>query len=461
MTITGLYDLQRKLAPEAKTDITLDDLKRGYIGVDAQMQLYNYVGSCGKNAKLLADRLSSPFKILRDKGLIPIFVFDGPMSVPEKVRTGAKRNKRKSKVQETIEQVKVMFDASAKRGLLPLPADADSSPAPVPKPRRVTCFIDPRAKPEAKAAPIQVQVTVAVPVPSPLEVSADAKKKLSIDDELAMGLPIKISPSKLQGDGTSVSPVLPIATLVSQFVPVDELCDSKGKLKFSKGITEKLCRGGFGEAINTLEGQTHKVDQKTTDDVRNVLQDQGWLCIRSDSEADFVLAHLARNGQVNYIFADDGDMFAFGVTKVVRNLSKHLFKGEPLHLYDLDTMVNKLKKGKFQSHKQFVETCILAKCDYTPTGVKGIGIIKAYQKIVKYGRIEAYLDAEEPECEDGYRRDVKRARKLFRNPRSTDYELVIAERTHELFSSLDPECTKLRHLILDYRGESLDIPKLE
>jgi 5'-3' exonuclease len=421
------------VASSSAVPTTTAPLKK--IAIDGNMGMYKLIGQTGKNPQAMASRLKSGTLIpLRKAGLEPIIVFDGPMHLLEKNRTGEKRNKRKQDVEEKIAIVKEKYDEEIKaqtaNGTLGIVPGTSSASA-------------------VQAAPLVPRVSKFIDIP------------LIIDGEIIGGTDVAVCNKAADDDddtllGVSLKPATRISSTSKKQPTTSTSKDvTEVKSKFSKGITEKLNAGDYAGALTTLENQTHKIDQETCNAVRKILEADGWMCIRSDSEGDFVMAHLAINNHVDYVLADDGDLFTFGVKKLVRKLSDHLYHPDscPLEVYSLHEIVEEMKDFKFKSHKQFVETCILAKCDYTPVGVKGIGFVKAYNAIIKHGSIEKYLETvPKSHYDPSYPDDVKKARDLFLHPKSEDYFLGVAAPIHELFESLDPEIRKLRRMIMEYAG---------
>lgn len=356
--------------------------------MDGTFFIYKLASRYGKDVNMIVRQFKrNTLEKLVAAGIIPIIVFDGSKPVPEKFKTNQKRTKRKLDCEEKLVKVKVMFNEAMK-----LKHDqasgGDSEPSIIP--------IDPSNVPITPIVDVAASGVAAIPgstTPSPEEVKI---------------------------------------ILASAGYSADDSEETEGKgMKPSKWIKELVEKGDYIKKINSVEKQTSKVDGATIDEVMTKLTADGYICIRSESEGDFVMAHLSRQGHVKYVFADDGDLFVFGVANVVRNLSEHLYdKSKPLHVYNLETMLRQLKFKQ----EQLVETCILAKCDYVPNCIKGIGCVKAYKGILKYKIIEEFLDNNPKlEYEDSFLEEVELARKLFKNPRSGDYLLNLAEKHHEIF----------------------------
>lgn len=225
----------------------------------------------------------------------------------------------------------------------------------------------------------------------------------------------------------------------------------KAKL-VSKNDLEWLQKIVKEESYLKVLKKLEKYDQTKVEDEKKIikqvisnLESKGIFCILAEAEADFIIAHMYKSGYIKYAFADDGDLFAFGVGKLVRNLKEHLFDSSKLlQVYDLKVMLECLKI----SHTQFIEMCILAKCDYCPIGLNSIGCVRAYRGIVKFNTLKQFIKKgqiknSQEEIEQFYQ-CAKRAKKLFCKPRSEDYFLKMVT------SNEVCQCSSLRRIIYDY-----------
>ena len=199
--------------------------------------------------------------------------------------------------------------------------------------------------------------------------------------------------------------------------------------------------------ISSLEKTTQCLDGELITLLIEGLEKKGIICFRAYEEGDFVMSHLYKEGKVNYVFTDDGDAFAFGVGKVVRNISKHLNNptGEKLQMYDLSIMLKKLK----MTQDDFIQFCTLSKCDYTPEkAVYGIGSVKAYKAIKEHKTVKKYLKTLSPDkYDERFPQCARAAIKLFKNPRSKDYIFSVVENgDNTIFAKHSP----LREIIHSY-----------
>lgn len=211
----------------------------------------------------------------------------------------------------------------------------------------------------------------------------------------------------------------------------------------------ELLKGGKGalrEAYEKANKNSKKLEYDTVTAVMEELQSCDIICIRSESEADFVLAHLYKSGDIQYVFADDGDNFPFGVECVIRNLSKHISAPdkEDIVVYCLPVMLKELD----MTMDQFILMCIFAKSDYTKTACAGIGIATVYTAIQDedYTTLKQLLKHFRGKYDKNtFPEKAERAFNLFKNPKSIDWRMSLVEKEHEIFT-----VKKIRLLVSEY-----------
>lgn len=92
---------------------------------------------------------------------------------------------------------------------------------------------------------------------------------------------------------------------------------------------------------------------------------------QSDTEADHLIAQLYREQAIYGVFSEDMDMLAFGIERLVRNLSTE--PSTVLNEYILPDILQSMSVD----HDRFVDLCILCGTDYVKK-IRGIGIKTAY-----------------------------------------------------------------------------------
>lgn len=137
-------------------------------------------------------------------------------------------------------------------------------------------------------------------------------------------------------------------------------------------------------------------------DCINLIKLFNYTIVEAPEEADSQLAELIKSKNVDYIVTDDMDILIFGGEKILKNFTV----SDKKKIQEID--LNKLLKTANLTQKQLIDLGILLGCDYCPC-MKGIGPIKAYNKIQKYGTIENIIKKENLY----FPQDYVKARKYF------------------------------------------------
>lgn len=129
-----------------------------------------------------------------------------------------------------------------------------------------------------------------------------------------------------------------------------------------------------------------EISNKELEDCRKILKLCGCPIIDAVEEAEAVCVQLAKNGLVDGIVSDDMDVLLFGgaimLKKFTTSTTKYI---QQINLHDV------LKDLKINM-KQLIDIGILLGCDYCEDlSGQNIGILGAYDKIVKYGNIRSLL----------------------------------------------------------------------
>lgn len=113
--------------------------------------------------------------------------------------------------------------------------------------------------------------------------------------------------------------------------------------------------------------------------------------IKAPGEADIVCAWLSSrlnadgNKYTKGVISDDSDILVFGAKYILLNLFKN--KGKTTKLINLDLALTAMRL----THDQLIDLAVLAGCDYCDK-IKGIGIKKAYNLILKYKTLDRAMD---------------------------------------------------------------------
>lgn len=160
----------------------------------------------------------------------------------------------------------------------------------------------------------------------------------------------------------------------------------------------------YSKLLFKLRNESRRISQTTIKAVIQKCRESNFVCFQSEDESDFVMARLSRQGRVDYVMTEDGDLLTFGCRNIVRGFHKAFkqyikmktedLKCENLSVVNLNIfyLSDVLDHLKFTT-KEFVDTCILSKCDYVPNGVENIAIKKAFKAIQEYGTIENFLQS--------------------------------------------------------------------
>jgi flap endonuclease-1 len=130
--------------------------------------------------------------------------------------------------------------------------------------------------------------------------------------------------------------------------------------------------------------------------------------IAANGEAEAFCAVLSKNGFVDGCITEDTDYLASGGYNFIRNFNSN---NNNISLYKIRDILDDLNV----TYEQFIDICILCGCDYT-TKITGIGAIKAYKFIKKYGTIEGVINGlatnSSYKVQDNF--DYKKARSLLK-----------------------------------------------
>ena len=163
------------------------------------------------------------------------------------------------------------------------------------------------------------------------------------------------------------------------------------------------------EELEKLKKNMIIIDKKVIDDCKKLLTNMGIPYIVANGEAEALCARLIQKGYVMACLSEDMDILANGGKLFLRNFNENNNK---VLEYDLD----KILKNFEMDYNQFVDLCILCKCDYTTT-ITNIGRERAYTFIKKYKTIENIIDFIKTDGMDRYivpnDFDYINARRLF------------------------------------------------
>ena len=149
-------------------------------------------------------------------------------------------------------------------------------------------------------------------------------------------------------------------------------------------------------------------------DCMALIQLFGYTIVQAPEEADGQLANLIHKGKVDYVVTDDMDILVFGGNKILKNFTVSSKR------YIQEINLDEFKKIANLTQKNIIDIAIIIGCDYC-SSVKGIGPIKSYNFIQKYGTLEKALKAEKLSIVY----NVEHAKKYFENPPIIDSNKII------------------------------------
>jgi len=193
----------------------------------------------------------------------------------------------------------------------------------------------------------------------------------------------------------------------------------EAEVKWKEAVAKGDLRDAWAKAV-----QTSRLTKSMAEDSKKLLNYMGIPWVQAPSEGEAQAAYMTQAGDVWASASQDYDSLLFGSLRLVRNLTitgKKFLRKTPGY-YKLKPELIKLDETLREldlTREQLVDMCILMGTDYNE-GVKGIGPVKAYKLIKKYGTLERVLEGESISLGA----DIDAIRNIFLNPPATaDYEL--------------------------------------
>ncbi len=193
----------------------------------------------------------------------------------------------------------------------------------------------------------------------------------------------------------------------------------EAEVKWKEAVARGDLRDAWAKAV-----QTSRVTKSMAEDSKKLLEFMGIPWVQAPSEGEAQAAYMTKVGDVWASASQDYDSLLFGSLRLVRNLTitgKKFLRKTPRY-YRLKPELIKLNETLKEldlTQEQLVDMCLLMGTDYNE-GIKGIGPIKAYKLIKKYGTLEKVLEGEDISIDA----DIDAIRNIFLNPPATaDYEL--------------------------------------
>ncbi len=173
---------------------------------------------------------------------------------------------------------------------------------------------------------------------------------------------------------------------------------------------------------STLLAQSTSVSFEQMEECRELVRLCGVPVVEAPGEAEAQCAEMVkRSCGVVGVATEDMDALTFGAPVLLRGLnSGHRGADNPVLEYHLADVLRGLKL----TMEQFIDLCILLGCDYS-SKLPGVGPVKAFEAIKKFGSIDALLVAIEegraPSILKSTPADLEEftyaaARRIFENP---------------------------------------------
>ena len=163
------------------------------------------------------------------------------------------------------------------------------------------------------------------------------------------------------------------------------------------------------DELDTVQKNIIIINDKVIQECKNLFTLMGIPYIVAKGEAEALCAALIKKNYVHACLSEDTDILPNGGTLFINTFNENNNK---VIEYDLNKILNSFE----MTYEQFVDMCILCKCDYTTT-IENIGRERAYQLIKEHKSIEKIIEKikDNPRYVVPENFDYKRARELFLN----------------------------------------------
>ena len=184
--------------------------------------------------------------------------------------------------------------------------------------------------------------------------------------------------------------------------------------------------------INKLYAQTYYPTKDDYNMIGKIIHDLGIPNIKAVGEAEELCSFLCKTGYVDVVYSTDTDNYVHGCPFLLTEFDKGYSKNPTVTIVSL----HEILAGLNLSYLEFVELCILLKCDYN-VNIPGVGIKTAYKLIQQHKRINNIPSKYDTSCLNYdicisiFYPDGKTYDSLCLNP---DIELII---NNELLNNFD------------------------
>ena len=161
----------------------------------------------------------------------------------------------------------------------------------------------------------------------------------------------------------------------------------KEKERFQKKYIEAVLSGKYDEA-KKLGKRAMFVNDEMIKSAKQLIKFFGLPIINAPHDGEAQAAYIVSKGEAFAVASRDWDCLLYGAPRLVMDLKFSPTTVYRPRLYELNEVLSKLNL----SHEQLIDLALLLGTDYNPEGFKGIGVVKAYNLIRKYGSLEALVN---------------------------------------------------------------------
>jgi len=162
----------------------------------------------------------------------------------------------------------------------------------------------------------------------------------------------------------------------------DELTEEIAAKPLLERTDEEITRLGNAKASSEV-----KVSLEQIETSKSLLRAVGVPVLTAMGDAEDLCVALSHAGHVSAVVSRDTDCYALGCSMTINGITKGS-KG-PNHTVDV-TLYEKILEGLAMDRADFVDLCILSKCDYN-RGVPNVGAVRAYKLMKECGGLEGAI----------------------------------------------------------------------
>lgn len=199
----------------------------------------------------------------------------------------------------------------------------------------------------------------------------------------------------------------------------DELKKRKAAREKAKMQMEEAKKEDDQERIVQMERRLTKVTPKHVAQTKRLMKCMGIPTLTASCEAEATCAELNKKGLVYGVATEDMDTLCFGAPRLLRGLHYSASRKQPVREF----IFEKCLEGLELTYEEFVDLCILCKCDYT-TSIRGVGPKGALKGIKQHKNIENFIKSLSGKYTVPENFNYVGAREMFHNADVTDVSEV-------------------------------------